>query len=142
MRIQRLLPADPTAPRRARESLGALGHELRSRSDHDLRLVLSELVTNAVKYGGLRKRERIEVDLWVGPTRSEVMVRYPQHAGFPPIAPPEPRGEEGWGLFLVDHVADRWSVVECGGYLLIWVELTGEPGPEREPIVSASTYGG
>ena len=47
------LPHAPEAPSLARrEVLGALGHRLPERTLEDLLVVVSELVTNAVRHGG------------------------------------------------------------------------------------------
>jgi anti-sigma regulatory factor (Ser/Thr protein kinase) len=30
----------------------------------------------------------------------------------------------GWGLFLVDHIADRWGAAQVEGETRVWFELT------------------
>lgn len=116
----RLTP-DATAPSTARERLSAISPSLPPKITDDVRLLVSELVTNAVKYAGLGPEEAIDLAVGVRPTRVDVLVRYPEHVGFPPTLPPEPEEAaepgrtSGWGLFLVDRLSDRWSVVQTQG---------------------------
>jgi anti-sigma regulatory factor (Ser/Thr protein kinase) len=86
----------------------------------DVRLLVTELVTNAVKHAGLRRDETIDLVVLARPTRVEALVRYPEHVGFAPTLPPEPREASRWGLFLVDRISDRWSVVQTRGQIEAW----------------------
>ena len=73
---------------------------------------------------GLRRTESIDLDIRRMAQTVEVMVRYPEHVGFAPTLPPEPKEASRWGLFLVDRVSDRWSVVEVeDGRMLAWCEI-------------------
>ncbi len=38
---------------------------------------------------------------------------------------PHPPGESGWGLLLVDQLAERWGV-ETGHSFRVWAELRAE----------------
>ncbi len=38
-----------------------------------------------------------------------------------PASEPEP---SGWGLFLVEHIADRWGAVQTDGETRVWFELS------------------
>jgi len=89
----------------------------------DMRLVVSELVTNAVLHADLQGEETIGLDLGVGPGHVDVIVRYPEHRGFERVLSLEPGESSGWGLFLVDRIADRWSVVATQGFTEAWCEL-------------------
>jgi anti-sigma regulatory factor (Ser/Thr protein kinase) len=77
----------------------------------DARLLVSELVTNAVRHA---PRAGIpEVELWLKADRRRVRVAVSHPgAGFEA----EPRlptalEDSGWGLYLVDRIADRWGVI-------------------------------
>ena len=88
----------------------------RRRQVETLRLLVSELVTNAVRHGGAA--EPVEVHArW----NSEVRVEVSDHGdGFTPaprIGPPDEPG--GFGLFLVGRLADRWGV-ETNGGTTVW----------------------
>jgi anti-sigma regulatory factor (Ser/Thr protein kinase) len=44
-------------------------------------------------------------------------------AGFrPPTGPPPPRSASGWGLYLVDQLADRWGI-DTDGDTTAWFEI-------------------
>ena len=85
-------------------------------SSHDLRLLVSELVTNAVRHAELDADEAIRL------SRRGVR-RRPARRGPRPRAaastPDEPRPDRrsaagGWGLYLVETLADRWGVDRDG----------------------------
>jgi anti-sigma regulatory factor (Ser/Thr protein kinase) len=97
------LPQDVAAPAQARAKVDELG--LDPESGHALKLVLTELVTNAVLHGqgpvSLRLAERS------GRIEGEVA-----DAGRGFRSPPPRNGdaEGGRGLFLVDALCERWQV--------------------------------
>jgi anti-sigma regulatory factor (Ser/Thr protein kinase) len=99
----------PDAPARARHALLALDGALAESRD-TVRLLVSELVSNSVLHAGADRGStiRLRVVAAAGETRVEVEDRGP---GFEPrpIEPDVERGG-GFGLFLVDKLADRWGV--------------------------------
>jgi anti-sigma regulatory factor (Ser/Thr protein kinase) len=111
------LPRDRQAPARARRALERVG--LAPDVAPDAKLLVSELVTNSVKYGG-----EGEVTLKI---RSE----HPRHvhvevvdqgSGFLPVERDRPRDQPGgWGLHLVERLARDWGVHE--GSTHVWFEL-------------------
>jgi anti-sigma regulatory factor (Ser/Thr protein kinase) len=121
--IRLRLPPDTTAPGMARDRLVELTPPVPSRIIEDVRLLVSELVTNAVKYAGLQQEETIDLVVRVRPTRVEVLVLYPEHVGFAPTLPPEPSEASRWGLLLVDRISDRWSVVQSQSQIEAWFEI-------------------
>jgi anti-sigma regulatory factor (Ser/Thr protein kinase) len=123
----------PDAPRRLNASFRATRkaawqarHALRRLAlprplgDH-AELLVSELVTNSVRHGGLSPDEvvRITAD-WSG-TRLKVAVRAGQSALPPAVSGsvPPPGAESGWGLYLVNRLASRWGTAAGGS----WFEL-------------------
>ena len=82
-------------------------------------LLVSELVTNSVKYGGAGDlRLQVELD---SPKRLRVEV-VDQGVGFEPKARDRPLTTAGgWGLHLVEELADRWGVHE--GSTHVWFEI-------------------
>lgn len=90
-------------------------------------LLVSELVTNSVRHGGLRPDQEIEVKVATSPRCLRVEVVEPG-AGFDVEATPVPREEReegavgGWGLFLVDRLATAWGV-EGHGATRVWFEM-------------------
>jgi PAS domain S-box-containing protein len=134
---ERRFPAEPTAAGDARRSLDELlGASLDAAALDNAKLLTSELVTNAVRYGP--KGPRADVCLRVlvrdGVVRVEVI---DDGAGFVLPAPTH-REIGGWGLVLVDSVADRWAIEE-GGPTTVWFELDRHPDERalRPPPTSA-----
>jgi anti-sigma regulatory factor (Ser/Thr protein kinase) len=117
------LPPDFTAPSLARDAAVRLASAVPEETLDDMRLVVSELVTNAVQHADLQGEETIGLDIDVESERVDVIVRYPEHRGFERVLSLEPGETSGWGLFLVDRIADRWSVVATQGFTEAWCEL-------------------
>ncbi|MDQ4124981.1 MAG: ATP-binding protein [Actinomycetota bacterium] len=85
----------------------------------DVMLLVSELVTNSVKYGE-HGALRLQIEA-KGPRRLRVEV-VDQGVGFVPQARDRPLGEPGgWGLHLVEALTDRWGVYE--GSTHVWFEI-------------------
>lgn len=129
VRVHRHLRPGPNAPARARRAVTELlTHVDEDRAD-DVNLLVSELVTNAVRHANLREAERIQLVVCARPGHIEVKVGYPEHRRFAPTLPrerderPEQDDETGWGLLVVDRLADRWSIVEGAGRVLAWTEV-------------------
>ncbi|HEX8204698.1 MAG TPA: ATP-binding protein [Solirubrobacteraceae bacterium] len=113
-------PARPAAIGRARHDVeDALGRtDVDERTSGDLMLLVSELVTNAVRHA---RTERFEVKLEVAPDRLRLEV-HDEGGGFVPEIAPSDDGSGGYGLFIVERLADRWGVErDAGG--VIWLEL-------------------
>ena len=87
--------------------------------DQTLKLLVSELVTNAVRHGGAGGPVELHAT-W----NSEIRVEVQDHGdGFSP----EPRDRApdesgGFGLYLVKELADRWGV-ETDGQTTVWFVL-------------------
>ncbi|MEX0171904.1 ATP-binding protein [Streptomyces sp. LMG1-1-1.1] len=88
-------------------------------------LVLSELLTNAVRHGRVRGRE-IETRF----ARVSGTLRIEVHDASerrPLMALPECGADGGWGLPLVDVLASKWGVCDRrGAGKLVWAELAVE----------------
>jgi signal transduction histidine kinase len=118
------IPRDPRAPSIARRMVGDLDGVLAPTAAGHARLLLSEVVTNAVRHG---EGETIRVLLAanaVGELRCEVT---DEGQGFAPTPRDKPSTDEGgWGLQLVEALSRRWGVRE--GRAHVWFELTAPPG--------------
>ena len=118
------LPVDRKAPSLARRALEGLDGELEGVRE-PVKLLVSEAVTNSVKHAGLEHGQKIELEVWAG--RSKVRVNVTDYGrGFNPEARAErgPRG--GFGLFLVDELADRWGFEP--GESRLWFEIDRPSG--------------
>ena len=86
----------------------------------DVELVVSELVTNAMRHG----RGQITMHLEVAPDRVVVGVQ-DQGAGHPSPRQPEATDVNGRGLALIAILATEWGVrPEPGGGKVVWCVLT------------------
>lgn len=116
------LDPGPEAVPAARQVLDGLLTGLLDRPTwEDLRLLVTELVTNGVRHGS----ERGPVELMVALSQDLVRVEVTDRGrGFAPPEAPIPRadGTGGWGLQLVDRVATRWGV-KIGDATCVWFEL-------------------
>jgi anti-sigma regulatory factor (Ser/Thr protein kinase) len=122
VRLERELPVSPEAAASARHALDGLAAELPGGRLRDVRLLVSELVTNAVRHANLTDGDVIGlvVDLAEEALRVEV---HDPGGGFVPSAPsPDPTRPSGWGLYLVAELADRWGV-DSDDRTLVWFEL-------------------
>jgi anti-sigma regulatory factor (Ser/Thr protein kinase) len=89
---------------------------------HRLALLLSELVTNAIQHGGAGPHETIKVQL--ASTRKRVRVEVLDPGSNQSGARERLEEGGGYGLLLVDHLADAWGrePMESGG-CRAWFEL-------------------
>lgn len=113
------IPRDARAPMRARRAVEELGPAIDPAIQHDVVLLVSELITNSVKYGADGDL-RLHIDA-PAPKRLRVEV-VNQGASFEPQARSRPKTEPGgWGLHLVETLADRWGV--HAGSTHVWFEI-------------------
>jgi anti-sigma regulatory factor (Ser/Thr protein kinase) len=88
-----------------------------------LRLVVSEVVTNGIMHGLAGDDGCVELVLEVEQDRLRLEI-VDDGAGFAPDPTPgRPEEPGGWGLFVVDRLADRWGVDAAGG-TRVWLEMT------------------
>ena len=103
-------------------SNGALSASVRA----DVLLLVTELVTNAVRHAGVGPEHTVRVGLRRLPQRVRVEVTDPG-SGFARVHP-RANGDEsgGWGLLLVDRIADRWGVWPTASGTCVWFEIRPE----------------
>jgi anti-sigma regulatory factor (Ser/Thr protein kinase) len=107
----------------ARRALDRVGDELPGSRMRDVRLLVSELVTNAVRHAGIRAGDPIHMLIDVGDGRMRVEIA-DSGSGFEPRPPePDPTRASGWGLVLVAELADRWGVEPGDPGTRIWFEV-------------------
>jgi anti-sigma regulatory factor (Ser/Thr protein kinase) len=119
------LPRRPEAPAAARKALTALNGALHLVSEArlgDAQLLLTELVTNALRHGGGDERR---LALEVRATAEVLHVSVTDGGGgFDParLAAPSSDRSGGWGLHIVAAVAQRWGV-ERDADTRVWFEI-------------------
>ena len=127
---------DLGAPGAARRAIERLAGDVEPAVLADVKLLVSELITNSVKYGGDGAVTLlVDVD---GPEDLRVEV-VDQGVGFVPVARDRPMTEVGgWGLHLVQTLSDRWGVHE--GSTHVWFEIRRDdaaaPRDDAEPAAA------
>jgi anti-sigma regulatory factor (Ser/Thr protein kinase) len=123
------LGSDRLAPSAARHAIGSLRPELGEARHRVCELLVSELVNNVVRHtrGGMSIAAS-DMRVRMYPDRVRVEVR-DDGPGFTPRGrEPDQDPGSGWGLFLVDELADEWGI-ESGVQSCVWFELTRTPLP-------------
>lgn len=128
MTVDLSLAGTATAAAQARHALDRFSGSVPERRLRDVRLLVSELVTNAVRHAGLSAGDRIRLLVQLHDAVLRVEVHDPGTGFELRPAEPDPARASGWGLYLVDELADRWGM-EGGDRAgtRIWFELDGEP---------------
>jgi anti-sigma regulatory factor (Ser/Thr protein kinase) len=112
------LPRTPQAAYLARRALDDLDDRLDPSVLPDVRLLVSELITNSVKYGG-EGPVRLEVLTSPDAVRAEII---DQGVGFTPKARDDDLDRVGgWGLHLTEQLTSRWGTYE--GSTHVWFEI-------------------
>jgi anti-sigma regulatory factor (Ser/Thr protein kinase) len=109
----------PDAAARARRELSRLRADLDPPLAETLRLLVTELVSNAVRHAAA---DTVSLKVLVG--RSAVFTEVKDTGpGFDPSKAGPRDNHTGWGLFLVERLADRWGVAHEGAATTVWFEL-------------------
>jgi anti-sigma regulatory factor (Ser/Thr protein kinase) len=116
---RRDIPNSPHAAAEARRLVESVAEEIPARVLDDIRLVVSEIVSNSYKHAGNPPGHPIEVEL--ERRRDRVRLTVIDRSIFDPT-PESSRElhEVKWGLLLVDRIADDWGRISEGG---IWAEF-------------------
>jgi anti-sigma regulatory factor (Ser/Thr protein kinase) len=114
----------PQAVSEARHALAATAATLREEERQSVLLLLSELVTNAVRHGMPGTMRGVAVKVVEADERVGAAVTSPgdpfDWSGRRSDDPLEPGG---YGLVLVDSMASRWGIDHAAGATTVWFEL-------------------
>jgi anti-sigma regulatory factor (Ser/Thr protein kinase) len=130
------LPVEPESVTAAHHSVFGVASALDPATLADVRLLISELVTNSIRHAKLGPDDWIDLHVDVEDGAVRVEVRDPGR-GFDPDAipalgpsagPPGPPDEHGWGLLLIRQIASRWGV-QRNGQTRVWFEMDPQPPP-------------
>lgn len=94
-----------------------------------VRLVVSELLTNAIGRAELDVGDKVNLLVVVGDDVVHIEVT-DQGRGFDAPAPksgPDLGVDGGFGLLIVDRLARAWGVEQDGGRTRVWAELDAAP---------------
>jgi anti-sigma regulatory factor (Ser/Thr protein kinase) len=117
------VPGGPRAPESARAKLTeSLGDRVHEPVVNDLRLLVSELVTNCVLHGGATGDGAITVRTLVGDHAIRTEVCHDGPSFVPPTDEPDLDSPGGLGLFLVEQMSAAWGIAE-GSETCVWFEL-------------------
>ena len=125
--VDECLVADEDAPSAARRAVADLEGVVEPGVADVLPLLVSELVTNAVLHAD-RPGDPIRFRGWTSPrcVRIEVTDR---GRGFDRSAIPRTtRQDGGWGLGLLERLANRWGVERDPASSTVWLELDRRTG--------------
>jgi anti-sigma regulatory factor (Ser/Thr protein kinase) len=116
------LTPGPMAGAGARRALLAGNGTLPGSVLDDVLLLLTELVTNAVRHSSAGPDGVVRVEILRGTDTLRVAV-LDEGTGFTAEAPLEGNEAGGWGLALVDRIADRWAIAPTGSGTCAWFEI-------------------
>src|SRR5262245_49341538 len=118
-----LFQPEASAPAMGRRVLDGLSDTMAPSILDDARLLLTELLTNAIQHAHLSLDDRISVSVRREPTGLLVEVADPGD-GMPPSGERRPGSGSGWGLILLDRLADEWGIEPLSdGGTLAWFRL-------------------
>jgi len=90
----------------------------------DLRLLVSEVVTNSVRHGDPAQKEWIRLRVESGEGHIRVEVHAPGDSiAFERSAKEGALRESGWGMYLLEQLSDRWGVSSADHDTCVWFEL-------------------
>ena len=116
------LPGGPAAAATARRALGHLRGDFDDPLMETMRLLVTELVANSVRHAQARfvsvKAVVTGSSIWL-----EVSDEGPGFEVEGAMRRSAASDESGWGLFLVERLANRWGVRREGDATHVWLEL-------------------
>ena len=117
------LTGGPYAVTAARLALSDIDELVDESLAFDVRLLVSELVTNSVRHAQIGPEDSIRLRVRVddGKVHVEVIDSGPGFEPPPVDAEADASRERGWGLFFVTQLADRWGVDGERG--AVWFEI-------------------
>jgi anti-sigma regulatory factor (Ser/Thr protein kinase) len=122
------LTGGPYAVTAARLALSEFDELVDESLAFDVRLLVSELVTNSVRHAQVGPEASILLRVAVADEHVRVEVADSGPGFEPPVHDPtaEIARESGWGLFFVTQLADRWGVDRDDGR--VWFEIARNRG--------------
>jgi anti-sigma regulatory factor (Ser/Thr protein kinase) len=124
--INLTLPAQAAAAAKARQSLSVLASQVPQETYEDVRILVTELVTNSVRHSGVENgdSEHVWLDVWTNPECLRVEVADSGEGFDKVVKPTTPDQLGGWGLQIVDRLTDRWGVKRVNdSRSTVWFEI-------------------
>lgn len=120
-RMEIQLPLEPESAQRARSAIAPLGAHADVSSFDDVRLMVSELVCDALATEPRPADGAITMEAEVSGGLTQVKVRFDGLSLRLPATKPQP-AEPGWGVYLVQTLATRWGARRENGSTHVWFE--------------------
>jgi serine/threonine-protein kinase RsbW len=114
----------PTAAAGARNALMALDDRVAPALLDDMRLLVSELVTNSIRHAEGDTTGTVGLHVHVDGQKLRVEVTDAGDGFEPAPRTADQSKASGWGLYLVDRLADRWGVMR-NNLTHVWFEIDG-----------------
>jgi anti-sigma regulatory factor (Ser/Thr protein kinase) len=125
-RLEVVVASGLDAPATARAAVTAwLSPQVADQVLDDAQLLVSELVTNSVRHAQLPSDARVRVSVEICDGFMRLEVEDPGDVAIGAVAPDRERGG-GFGLFLVEALAQRWGS-KHEGTTCVWAELAIAP---------------
>jgi hypothetical protein len=115
------LALEPQSAARARAAISPLRAHANASSFDDVRLLVSELVADALATHPRPADAAINLEAQVLEGITQVMVRFDGIALRLPTHKPKP-AERGWGVYLVQTLATRWGARRTTEGTYVWFE--------------------
>ena len=110
--------------RTARDATSAVSPDLTQERQDDLRLLVSEVVTNSVRHRDPADEDWIRLRVESGDGHIRVEVHTPGgEIAFERVSKAGALRESGWGMYLLENLADRWGVATHDDDSCVWFEL-------------------
>ncbi len=120
--IETSLPADPQSVRVARGLVEGLRDHILAEAVDDLKLLISEVVTNSIRHAGLIPGETVGVKIIIRKDVVRAEVTDSGNGFTPATRTPEDSGTRGWGLEVVEQLSSRWGVTN-NSETTVWFEI-------------------
>jgi serine/threonine-protein kinase RsbW len=121
-----VLAPTSAAPARAREVVSAWldEHRLAGVAGEAAVLVVSELVTNAIRHARIGRRDAVRLTVGLGPASVRLAVHDAGTEGTVAQRPPEYEvAAGGFGLQLVERLTSAWGVQRDAAGTTVWAEF-------------------
>jgi hypothetical protein len=120
-RVEIELPLEPESAQRARSAIAPLGAHADVSAFDDVRLLVSELVCDALATDPRPADGAITMEAEVSGGLTQVKVTFNGLSLRLPATKPQP-AEPGWGVYLVQTLATRWGAGHENGDTYVWFE--------------------
>ena len=130
-----LLPYTPSSVAVARGRLTSelLAAGIREQAVGDAALVISELLSNAIRHAAPLTGTQVRVTWTLDHDELRVAVSDAGDGPLPQVTEPALNAPGGRGLGIVETLSDRWGVLREDGVTTVWAQLTAPPQPDPSP---------